>query len=71
MHRARARWGQDSLLFNTFVRDNIRMGQPSATDAEVEHAARAAEIHTSILDLPRGYDTCSIVGAAEWHPSGG
>jgi ATP-binding cassette subfamily B protein len=39
---------QDSVLFHTTIRENIRMGRPDATDAEVEAAARAAELHTVI-----------------------
>lgn len=48
---------QESLLFDLSVRENIRLGNPAATDAQVEAAARAAEIHDPILALPRGYDT--------------
>jgi ABC-type branched-subunit amino acid transport system ATPase component len=51
---------QDSFLFNTTVRENIRMGRLTATDEEVEQAARAAEIHDLIAGLPEGYNT--IVG---------
>jgi ATP-binding cassette subfamily B protein len=51
---------QDSLLFNESVRSNIAYGRPSATRAEVEDAARAANAHEFILRLPEGYDT--IVG---------
>lgn len=48
---------QDSFLFDTTMRENIRMGNPQATDREVEDAARAAEIHDFIVSLPRGYDS--------------
>src|SRR3989454_2164873 len=48
---------QDTFLFNTTIRENIRMGKLDATDAEIEAAARAAEIHDFILSLPQGYDT--------------
>jgi ATP-binding cassette subfamily B protein len=48
---------QESFLFNTSVRENIRLGRPGATDAEVEAAARAAEIHEVITRMPEGYDT--------------
>ncbi len=48
---------QENLLFNLTVRENLRLGRPTATDAEVEEAARAAEIHDFILSLPQGYDT--------------
>lgn len=48
---------QDPFLFTTSIADNIRRGKPSATDAEVEDAARAAEIHDDILAMPEGYAT--------------
>jgi ATP-binding cassette, subfamily B, bacterial len=48
---------QENFLFNTSIRDNIRMGNPQATDQEVEAAATAAEIHDFISALPQGYDT--------------
>ena len=60
---------QESFLFNTSVRENIRMGRPGATDAEVEAAARAAEIHDVIERMPRGYDT--LVGERGGLLSGG
>ncbi len=48
---------QESILFDTTIRENIRMGRPDATDAEVEEASRAAEIHDLVLAMPQGYDT--------------
>jgi ATP-binding cassette, subfamily B, bacterial len=48
---------QESLLFNATIRDNIRVGRLDADDAEVEAAAKMAEIHEAILAMPRGYDT--------------
>ncbi|MEI6800338.1 MAG: ABC transporter ATP-binding protein [Pseudomonadota bacterium] len=48
--------GQNTFLFATTVRENIRMGRRSATDAEVEAAARAAQAHEFIMGLPDGYD---------------
>ena len=48
---------QDSFLFDTTIRENIRLGRPAASDAEVEAAARDAEIHDFIVALPQGYDT--------------
>ena len=48
---------QESFLFNTTLRENIRLGRLSATDAEVEAAARTAEIHDFICGLPQGYET--------------
>jgi ATP-binding cassette subfamily B protein len=60
---------QESFLFNTSVRENIRLGRRDATDAEIEAAARAAEIHDGILALPQGYDT--VVGERGGRVSGG
>jgi ATP-binding cassette subfamily B protein len=48
---------QDSLLFDRSIRDNLLVGRPGATDADIEAAARAAEAHEFILAQPRGYDT--------------
>jgi ABC-type multidrug transport system fused ATPase/permease subunit len=48
---------QDPFLFTTSIADNIRRGKPGATDAEVEDAARAAEIHDDIMAMPQGYET--------------
>ena len=48
---------QESILFNTTIRENIRVGKPNATDAEIESAARAAEMHELILNMAQGYDT--------------
>jgi len=56
----RARVGivpQDSTVFSTSARENIRYGRPDASDAEVEAAARAAFAHDFITALPEGYDT--------------
>jgi|GEM_PF-31224 ATP-binding cassette, subfamily B, bacterial len=60
---------QHTYLFNTTVRENIRQGQLEATDAEVEEAARAAEIHDFITGLPDGYDTMPGEGGGQF--SGG
>lgn len=48
---------QDNFLFDKSIRENIRMGDPNATDAQVEAAARAANCHDFIVNLPDGYDT--------------
>ncbi|MBI2952664.1 ABC transporter ATP-binding protein, partial [bacterium] len=48
---------QDSVVFNTTLRDNIRFGKPDATDAEIIEAAKIAEIHDFIVRTPDGYDT--------------
>jgi ATP-binding cassette subfamily B protein len=60
---------QESYLFHASVRENLRYGRPSATDAEVEDAARAAYIHERIVELDQGYDT--IVGERGYRFSGG
>ena len=60
---------QDPLLLNTSIRNNICMSKPGASDAEIEKAARAAEIHDFILTLPHGYDT--LVGERGGRLSGG
>ncbi|NBX41691.1 MAG: ATP-binding cassette domain-containing protein, partial [Gammaproteobacteria bacterium] len=48
---------QDTVLFGTSARENIRYGRPDATDAEVEAAARAAFADDFIRALPQGYET--------------
>src|SRR5262249_39204555 len=60
---------QDPFLFHGMVGDNIRMGRPEAGEAEIEAAARAANIHEFILTLPQGYRT--VVGEKGIKLSGG
>ena len=48
---------QDPVLFTGTIADNIRYGRLDATDAEVEQAARGAQIHATIARFPEGYDT--------------
>ncbi|MBW4599080.1 MAG: ABC transporter ATP-binding protein/permease [Calothrix sp. FI2-JRJ7] len=60
---------QETFLFNTTIRENICLGKLDATDAEIEAAAKAAEIHESILTFPQKYDT--IVGERGGKLSGG
>jgi ABC-type transport system involved in Fe-S cluster assembly fused permease/ATPase subunit len=60
---------QDTVLFNDTIRYNIRYGRPDATDAEVEEAARLAQIDTFIAGLPDGYN--SMVGERGLKLSGG
>ncbi len=48
---------QETVLFSGTVRENIRYGNPQASDEEVVAAARAAQAHEFILNLPKGYDT--------------
>uniref|UniRef100_A0A8C5BIK8 ATP-binding cassette sub-family B member 6 n=1 Tax=Gadus morhua TaxID=8049 RepID=A0A8C5BIK8_GADMO len=60
---------QDTVLFNSNIRDNIRYGRISASDAEVEEAAIAADIHDKIMGFAEGYD--SQVGERGLKLSGG
>ena len=60
---------QDNYLFNRSIRENIRMGRPGATDAEVEQAAKQSGCDAFIRKLDNGYDT--VVGSAGSHLSGG
>lgn len=48
---------QDSTMFHTTIRENIRYGRLEATDEEVEQAAKSAYAHDFIKQLPEGYDT--------------
>jgi subfamily B ATP-binding cassette protein MsbA len=49
--------GQDTFLFHGTIRDNIALGKPGATDAEILAAARGAHAHGFIVGFPDGYDT--------------
>ena len=60
---------QDNYLFDESIRENIRMGRPGATDAQVEAVAKAAGCDAFIRKLERGYDT--VVGGGGAHLSGG
>ncbi len=60
---------QEPVLFSGTIRDNIRYGRPHAEDEAVIAAARAAQAHDFITDLPRGYDT--YVGQRGVNLSGG
>jgi ATP-binding cassette, subfamily B, bacterial len=48
---------QESILFNTTIRENIRYGRLEASEEDIERAAQAASIHDAIMALPDGYDT--------------
>jgi ATP-binding cassette, subfamily B, beta-glucan exporter len=48
---------QETMLFNRSIRDNLRVGRPDATQAEIEHACRLADAHEFIIRQPQGYDT--------------
>ena len=60
---------QETYLMHTTVRENLRHAKPDASDAEIEMAARAAQIHELIVSLPEGYDT--MVGSRGYRFSGG
>ncbi|HEY3894661.1 MAG TPA: ABC transporter ATP-binding protein [Pseudonocardiaceae bacterium] len=60
---------EESFLFSDTVRANIAYGRPNATDQEIEEAARTAQAHGFIAELPRGYDT--MVGERGLTLSGG
>jgi ATP-binding cassette subfamily B protein len=69
LRRAIAVISQDPFLFSTAVRENIAFGAPDATDEEVERAARLAQAHAFIAELPQGYDT--VIGERGITLSGG
>jgi len=69
LRRAIGYVGQDVFLFQGTVRENLAYGRPDAGDAELERAARLAEAHEFITELPRGYDT--VVGERGQKLSGG
>jgi ATP-binding cassette subfamily B protein len=60
---------QESLLFNRSIRENLLVGRPDATQAEIERACRLAEAHDFIIRQPQGYDT--LVGERGVTLSGG
>ena len=60
---------QDTVLFNDTIGYNISYARPGATQDDIERAAKDAQIHDFILDLPKGYDT--VVGERGLKLSGG
>ena len=60
---------QDNYMFDLTIRENIRLGRQTATDAEVEEAAKQCGSHDFIMGLESGYDT--VVGFSGGHLSGG
>jgi ATP-binding cassette subfamily B protein len=60
---------QETYLFNASVRQNLRYGNPAATDDQLEAAARAAHIFDRIMLMPEGFDT--LVGERGYKMSGG
>ncbi len=69
LRRSIAVVSQDTYLFHGTVEDNLRMGRPAASQAELEAAARTANIHEAIAALPQGYQT--LVGERGVRLSGG
>ena len=72
LHSLRRRVGvafEESFLFSDTIRANIGYGRPSASDAEIEAAARVAQAHEFVTALPKGYDT--VVGERGLTLSGG
>jgi ATP-binding cassette subfamily B protein len=60
---------QETYLFHASIRDNLAFAKADATEAEIEAAARAAQVHDLIASLPDGYDT--VVGERGYRFSGG
>jgi len=60
---------QETYLFHSTVRENLRFARPEASDEEIEAAARTARIHDLVASLPDGYDT--VVGERGYRFSGG
>jgi ATP-binding cassette subfamily B protein len=60
---------QDTFVFNTTIRENLQYGRLDATEAEIIAAAKQAEIHDYIMEMPAGYDT--VVGERGGRLSGG
>jgi thiol reductant ABC exporter CydC subunit len=69
VRRAIAVAGQDSYLFSTSIRENVRLSRPGATDEEIENALRRARVWDWIATLPDGLDT--LVGEEGAQLSGG
>ena len=60
---------QETYLFHATIAENLRYAKPDASDAELEAAARAANIHETIASFPEGYET--VVGERGYRLSGG
>ena len=57
LRKAIAFVSQDVFMFHGTIRENITYGSPYATEQDIEHAARQAQAHDFIMELPNGYDT--------------
>ncbi|MBX3067835.1 MAG: ABC transporter ATP-binding protein [Cryobacterium sp.] len=60
---------QETYLFHSTILENLKYAKPGATQSEIEHACRAANIHDAILKFPEGYET--VVGERGYRLSGG
>ena len=60
---------QETYLFHATIGENLRYAKPDATQADLEAAAKAANIHNTIVSFPEGYDT--VVGERGYRLSGG
>jgi ATP-binding cassette subfamily C protein CydCD len=69
LHDSIAVVAQDAALFHGMIAENLRLGRPDATDAELEAAARAANAHDFIMAMPDGYAT--VIGERGARLSGG
>ena len=69
LRRAIAYVPQDSFLFSTTIKNNIRYGEPLSESLEVKYAAKKAQIHPEIINFPQEYET--IVGERGITLSGG
>jgi len=72
LHSLRSSMGmvtQEPFLFHTTIRENLQYGRPGATQAELEDACKAAQLHEFISGLPDSYDT--VVGERGYRLSGG
>lgn len=61
--------GQEPVLFATTIAENIKFGNKAASQFEIEKAARKANVHDFIVNLPQGYNT--LIGERGAHLSGG
>jgi len=57
--------GQEPVLFDTTIAENIRLGLPEATQEDVENAAKVANAHEFIVSFPDGYDTLVGIGGTQ------